>query len=52
MKINNNKTDLRKFLGLFGMNKNFYIKNNMSIINKNLNKILIDSNKKSFNNKK
>jgi hypothetical protein len=52
MKLNNNKTDLRKFLGLFGMNKNFYIKNNMSIINKNLNKILIDSNKKSFNNKK
>jgi hypothetical protein len=52
MKLNNNKTDLRKFLGLFGMNKKFYIKNNMSIINKNLNKILIDSNKKSFNNKK
>ena len=47
----NNKIDKRKFLGLFGMNKKFYIKNNMSIINKNLNKILIDSNKKSFNNK-
>jgi hypothetical protein len=52
MKTNyNNKIDKRKFLGLFGMNKKFYIKNNMSIINKNLNKILIDSNKKSFNNK-
>ena len=51
MKTNyNNKIDKRNFLGLFGMNKKFYIKNNMSIINKNLNKILIDSNKKSFNN--
>ena len=45
----NKKTDKRTFLGLFGMNKNFYIKNNMSIISKNLNKILIDSNKNSSN---
>jgi hypothetical protein len=51
--VNNNSHNInkRKYLELFGMNKNFYIKNNMSIISKDLNKIVIKLNKKDTNKK-